>query len=154
VATFFMMGPPGWSRAVWFVQGVGYAVLVLAMSTRDKGTRGASPHRITERVRRFAPEWLQALVAISFVYALFSFIRMQQLNAGGTPGVVDGQLVLHDHGRVIRTLTADEFPRHELYVAQGFTGPWMFLYSVALLLLVASSRDQEKREAASGDWSA
>jgi hypothetical protein len=46
--------------------------------------------------------------------------------SGGTPGVVDGKLVLHSHGRVIREITAEEAQRREAEITREFASVLLF----------------------------
>lgn len=106
----------------------------------------SSPEAEREKaITRFAPVWLQGLVGILLAYAFCNFFYVAYLNEWGGPGRIDGELVLHSHGRIIRKLTRDEYDRHQAYVDRSFSGGWMFFYVWALMILVA----WEKAERAS-----
>jgi len=64
------------------------------------------------------------------LYASINFVAFIALSHGGTPEVRDGAYALSDHGRLIRTLTADEYRSQQVYIARGFSGHW-----IAFLLL-------------------
>ncbi len=84
----------------------------------------------------YTPRWLKTLTTLLFVYAFFNFFWSNSLNEGGIPAELRGDLVLHNHGKVIRKLTPAEFAKHRAYSLRSFSGHWMVFYAAGLMLLV------------------
>lgn len=142
-STFLGVNPNRQFPATWLLHLGIFVVFVPAVIASIMMARGASKNEWWQRVKRFAPAWLQGLVGLFFAYAFFNFFfSLLYLNEGGVPGKKEGDLVLHSHGKVIRKLTPDEFEKHEAYVVRGFSGHWMLFYSVSLMILVAWERAQ------------
>jgi hypothetical protein len=140
-STFVGVNPNRQFPASWLLHPGIFVVFIPALIAASRMAKGASKQEGWQRVKQFAPGWLQGLVGVLFAYALFNFFfNVVYLREGGTPGEIDGELVLHSHGRVLRKLTRDEFERHEAYVVRGFSGHWMLFYGAALLILVARER--------------
>ncbi|MFC5431087.1 hypothetical protein ACFPTO_20110 [Paraburkholderia denitrificans] len=82
-------------------------------------------------LRRAFPDWVQALVAVFFAYALFNFY-VCLVSMDGNPAIKAGQYVLENHGRIVRSLSAAEYTSLRARVARGFSGHWMLFYFAAV----------------------
>ena len=141
-STFVGMNPARHFPATWLLHLGIFVVFAPAIVAANRMGKGASRNEVWNSIWRFAPRWLQCLVGAFFVYAFFNFFMSNYLNEGGVPGKINGEYVLHSHGKVIRKLTPDEYDKHESYVVRGFSGHWMFFYSASLMILAASERAQ------------
>jgi len=110
----------------------------LVVGTQGKGS---SEHDLWRWARRYSPPWLCNLVVVFFFYAIFNFFfTLFCLLEGGVPQRIKGELVLANHGKVIRKLTPSEYEQHEAYVIRTFSGHWMLFSSGSLVVLIASHR--------------
>ena len=116
---------------------VAILVVLLPLIVALDRIRVARRGEVARYVSTNCPDWLRALFATFFVYAIFNFLfTTQYLMEGGVPSRIDGQEVLHNHGRVIRTLGAEEFETMEAYRVRACSGHWMAFYSFYLMILV------------------
>src|SRR5262249_21139391 len=123
--------------AVWCLHFATIVMFVPAVIAKCTDKR----NQPSEWINEFAPGWMQRAVQAFFVYAIFNFLfTILYLNECGGPDKLNGELVLQNHGHVIRQLTPEEFEKHEAYVVRTFSGHWMLFSSLALMLLVASDR--------------
>jgi hypothetical protein len=76
------------------------------------------------------PQWAKYLTYAFLAYALINFALFFFLSEGGTPELRDGNYVLHDHGRIIRELTEQQYRLKKAYVLRGFSGHWMYFYII------------------------
>jgi hypothetical protein len=88
-------------------------------------------------VWKLAPQWMQRMSAVFFVYGIVNFIIFLILVHGGGPQIRDGKYVLADHGHIIRQLSEPEYHQMQAYVVRGFSGHWMLFSSAALTILTA-----------------
>jgi hypothetical protein len=73
------------------------------------------------------------LIASLLFYAIFNFFYYGVFMHFGYPKIVDGEFVLWDHRNfVIKKLSAEEFPRYELYQARKVSGHWMLFHVLPL----------------------
>jgi hypothetical protein len=95
-----------------------------------------------------APAWAKVGVILLFVYAAFNASRFFAENPG-TVAERDGKLVVHDHGRNVRTIDRAEADRIQALDVRGFSGHWMALFAAGALLLHSSlsSRRGEQADA-------
>jgi hypothetical protein len=94
-----------------------------------------SRHDVGQPILAFPrwPSWAYLLAFAGFTYAFVNFIAFLALSHGGTPESHNGVYVLSDHGRVIRTLTPDQYRWQQVYVVRGFSGHWMFFLLLPML---------------------
>jgi hypothetical protein len=81
------------------------------------------------------PNWGKLLVGLLFAYAVVNIVLFFLRTAGGSPAILDGRYVMHDHGTIIRELSADEYHLQEAYELRGFSGHWMFIYLLSSFYL-------------------
>lgn len=77
------------------------------------------------------PKWVKYFVYALGAYTLINFLLFLYLVKGGSPDIRDGQYVLHNHGKIIRELTAEEYATYKAYVLRGFSGHWLYFYFVS-----------------------
>jgi hypothetical protein len=124
--------------AAWLLHIGIFVVFVPAIVAANRMAKATSSDHAGDIVLEFAPTWLNCVTGVFFAYAFFNFFCLACLNEGGVPGRINGELVLHSHGKVIRKLSPEEFDKHEAYVTRGFSATWMLFYSASLLMLAAS----------------
>lgn len=84
--------------------------------------------QVWKKVYASMPTWLRYAAYAFFAYALINFLLFFLLSEGGSPDFRDGKFVLHDHGKIIRELTEEEYRLQMAYVLRFFSGHWMFFY--------------------------
>jgi hypothetical protein len=108
-------------------------VPIMLVYSRNNGRKLLWNHVI-----RHVPGWIKSLVGALMLYAFFNFFfTLFVLNEGASASVIDGKKVLHNHGKVIRELSEDEYGKHKAYDARLFSGHWLLIYSVAAVLAYA-----------------
>lgn len=100
---------------------------------KQRSTR-TNPFRIYKIMFRHTPVWLTIIALGGFLYAFVNMVFLMP----SQPGVADiqnGQYVLHNHGHLIRTLTAQEYHHIQATVVRGFSGHWLAFYGMATAIL-------------------
>jgi hypothetical protein len=100
---------------------------------------------------RASPRWLKILTCILFIIAIVNFtVTLVLLEGGGPRQRADGAYALMRHGRLIRTLTAEEYRRYLAYDALLFSGHLVFFSTGILTILVGAKC--RARGLASGEY--
>jgi hypothetical protein len=111
---------------------------------RNRASKKNDPSKWTTQGE---PRWMRLAPGILFAYlcfnALFTYFVLKQ---DTTPGEVNGEKVLKDHGRVIRKLTDEEYHSRQAYEVRMFTGHWLLFYWVAASTLLPKSPQVKGRE--------
>lgn len=113
--------------AVWIP-----AIRVLRLFRANQG--GKKLFDIYRFVILNAPVWLAVLAIGSFVYCIigsFIFLFMKE----GTPGIINGQFVLHNHGKILHIITEGEYHQAKAGVMRLFSGVWLAFYGMAAAIL-------------------
>jgi hypothetical protein len=79
------------------------------------------------------PSWAYVLAFAGFSYAFANFIAFLALSHGGTPESHNRIYVLADHGRVLQTLTPDQYRWQQVYEVRFFSGHWIFFLLLPML---------------------
>lgn len=53
----------------------------------------------------------------------------------GSPEIQDGQYILQNHGKLIRTITEQEYHHYKANEVRGFSGHWLIFYGFSAALL-------------------
>ena len=85
------------------------------------------------------PVWLRIIAIVSFFYALVNFI-LAFVFKDGTPALADGQFILENHGRFVRTISEQEYHHYRANQVRGFSGHWLAFYGVAAAILYPFNR--------------
>lgn len=80
------------------------------------------------------PTWLSIIAFVGFFYAGINFMLFLSSHQG-TPDIEDGKYILQDHGRLIKTLTEQEYHRYNANEVRGFSGHWLAFYGMAAAVL-------------------
>ena len=141
---------PGAFGGVWGLHIGIFVVFIPAMVCTNNALKGHNKRDYWKIALSHAPTWLRAMCGLFFAYAFFNFFfTIFVLLKGGTPGIIDGQYVLHDHGEIIRQLTEAEYIRHQAYTIRLFSGHWMIFYLTSFATLLSRRlRRLERRGAA------
>ena len=127
--TFLGIDPSKHMPFVWGLH-LGIFVVFIPMAIYQRRTRRNENWRASLDV---TPRWAQYAVMAFLAYALINFALFFFLSEGGVPSVRDGKYVLHNHGKVVRELSEDEYELQKAYVLRGFSGHWMIFYLVPAL---------------------
>jgi hypothetical protein len=90
------------------------------------------------------PTWMKVIALAGYFYAMINFMLFFT-SQGGTPSIKDGQYILHNHGRLIKILTEQEYHHFKANVVRVFSGHWILFYGVATAYLYKYS-GLEKRK--------
>lgn len=63
-----------------------------------------------------------------------SYSNSRLVHRGGSIGIRDGQYILHSHGKLIRTITEQEYHLAQANEARGFSGHWIAFYGIAMVI--------------------
>jgi hypothetical protein len=85
------------------------------------------------------PAWLAYIAVGSFIYMVInSFVYI--LTPHGSPGIINGQWVLHNHGHIVKALTEYEYHDAEAGVIRFYSGGWLGFYGLAMAILYPFTR--------------
>lgn len=84
---------------------------------------------------RKPPVWLIVIAITGFIYGIINFILFLKSSHLGSPSIRDGQYILHNHGTLVKILTEQEYHHYKANEVRGFSGHWLFFYSIAATIL-------------------
>jgi hypothetical protein len=125
--------------------GIFVVVLPLFLVARSHSRPGSSSDRWKLLFWKH-PSWVIGAVEALIAYAVINFGVVFYLSRGGKPEIVDNQIVLESHGRVIRRLTAEEYEYQRALTTRMFSGHWMLFYGIPLLYLGFGRRQGQGSE--------
>lgn len=102
-------------------------VIPMILLLRARGVEGRDWKKFFDPM----PKWVKYAVYVLGAYTIVNFLLFLYLVRGGYPDIRDGKYVLHNHGKIIRELTAEEYEMHKTYVVRGFSGHWLYFYFVS-----------------------
>jgi hypothetical protein len=136
-ATYLGIDLPGACPPLWGL----HVVAMIAFGAMILSVRGSSRESPSSSFGLpTLPGWAYMMMAAAFIYTGINFAASMALSGGGSPEIRDGLFVLSDHGRVIRTLTADEYRWQHVYIVRGFSGHWMFFLLLPALYFLYRDR--------------
>jgi hypothetical protein len=94
------------------------------------------------------PGWARVLIGLAFAYAAVNFMYLLA-EQHGLPQVRDGQLVLIDHGKFIKTLTQDEYDLARNHGTRLFSGHWIVFYLIPTLYFLVVAKEDAPEQSAS-----
>jgi len=74
------------------------------------------------------------IAAAGLFYAFVNFLLFMTMQ-NGTPAFKDGQYYLHNHGKLIRNITEQEYHHFKANLLRGFSGHWIAFYGIAAAVL-------------------
>ena len=80
------------------------------------------------------PVWIVVIAAAGLFYAFVNFLLFMTMQTG-TPALKDGQYYLHNHGKLIRNITEQEYHHYKASLLRGFSGHWIAFYGIAAAVL-------------------
>jgi len=86
-------------------------------------------------VFRQTPRCLTMIALAGFFYAILNFVLVMTISHFGVPDIKNGQFILHDHGKLIKTLTEQEYHHYKVNDVRGFSGHWLAFYGLAAAIL-------------------
>lgn len=135
---------------VWFLH-IGVFIVILSAifilrkspELQDQQIRN-NPLRVLGTILKGTPYWLIAIAVGGFIYAgiNFSLFANSQI---GTPEIKDGQFILQEHGKFIKTITELEYHHYKANIVRGFSGHWIAFYGIGLALLFPFKNRQNAR---------
>lgn len=93
-------------------------------------------------VFRNTPTWLTIIASVGFFYAIINFILFMA-SQHGSPEIRDGQYILREHGKLIKTLTEQEYHHYRANEVRGFSGHWLAFYGMAAAILFPFTKNKE-----------
>jgi hypothetical protein len=86
----------------------------------------------------FQPRWMRLTMYIAFVYGAFNFIYFGIREDGTPTHDQEGTYSLRNHGRLIRTISEQEYHAQWALHARGMSGHWMLFNFLAIGILVST----------------
>jgi hypothetical protein len=80
------------------------------------------------------PKWITILAVCGFFYAGINFVLFM-FSQVGTAVIKDGQYILSSHGKLIKTITEQEYHHFKANELRGFSGHWIAFYGIATAIL-------------------
>jgi len=109
-------------------------------SNRQSGLfNRAKPFGLFKIIFRQTPAWLLVIAIGSFFYAGINLMLFMtsQLDVAD---IKHGQYILHNHGKLIKTLTEEEYHHYQAKEMRVFSGHWLALYGIAAAVIFPFSR--------------
>ena len=80
------------------------------------------------------PKLLLIIAIAGFLYAGINFLIFMTTHSG-TPVIREGQYILQSHGRLIKSITENEYHLYRANELSGASGHWIAFYGIAVALL-------------------
>jgi len=142
VSTYFGVEPMQRWPYIWLLHLGVFVVFIPALTVQN--------HRGKERPFRWrdvfsgVPAWIRWMLVGLIIYAPVSALPFVIFFGGGGPSKEpDGTYAMTSHGRILRTLTVDEYHRAIGYEFRCMSCWWIIFYSISLAMLV-SAMDRHK----------
>ncbi len=142
VSTFFGVEPMHRWPYLWLLH-LGIFVVFIPAAIVQSQRRNEKPFRWRD-VFGGLPAWMPWLLVPLILYAPVSALAFGIVCGGGGPSKEpDGTYAMTSHGRILRTLTADEYHRASGYEFRFMSSWWIMFYSIALALLISAMMRQK-----------
>jgi hypothetical protein len=142
VSTFFGVEPMHRWSYIWLLHLGIFAVFIPAFAIQSN--RGDKMPFRWRDVFGGVPAWMRWMLVGLIIYAPVSALAFALVCGGGGPSQEpDGTYAMTSHGRILRTLTADEYHRASGYEFRFMSSWWIMFYSVSLALLVSAMNRQK-----------
>ncbi|KOS07074.1 hypothetical protein AM493_14295 [Flavobacterium akiainvivens] len=83
----------------------------------------------------YVPVWVKIVGILLFAYTAFNFYTALHTSDGGMPNIENGQYVLTDHGKRIKTITPAEYTYYKANETRMFSGHLLLFYVVSAFIL-------------------
>jgi len=142
VSTFFGVEPMHRWPYLWLLHLGIFVVFIPAISVQvQNGNK--KPFQWGDVVG-ILPAWMRWMLVLTVIYAPVSALAFAIVCGGGGPSKEpDGTYAMSSHGRILRTLTADEFHRASGYEFRFMSSWWIMFYSISLVLLLSALKRQK-----------
>lgn len=141
--TFFGIAPQRVFPPVWMLHVLAVLLVFPFVLVAGKHIRTFNDRmNWTKIATRNAPRWLRYLTKFLFAYVLFNCVYvLGYLGGGSPPSIVDGEMVLMDHGNIIRKLTAIEYELRNAYTIRGVSSFWLLFYTWETAVFLSERRE-------------
>ena len=144
VSTFIGINPQRVVPWIWVLHVMIFVVWIPVIVVTGHLVKKGNRKDFWKLAMQHAPTWMKGLCVVLLVYAFFNFFfTILVLNEEGTPSVINGKKVLHNHGTIIRELSDQEYETHEAYGVRTFSGHWMMFYAVGMTVLYPTIKDSD-----------
>jgi hypothetical protein len=93
-----------------------------------------NPRTFFGQIAKEAPAWLRVIAMAGFFYAIINFMFFM-VSQHGTPDIMNGQYVLQNHGKIVRTISLSEYGHYQALQTRAFSGHWIAFYGIACAVL-------------------
>jgi hypothetical protein len=83
-----------------------------------------------EGFARGLPRWVVPSIKLLGLFFAVHFVLFLAQNHASAPEIKNGEYVLNDHGKIVKTLTRSEFYKLKGAELRLFAAGWMFFYFV------------------------
>lgn len=128
-------------KPVWFLHFGLFLIIPLVIFFEQKALKTRSK---LAWAKLALPKRISLSRKLIQVYAVVSFVIFMFLSEGGAPNIKDGKYILHNHGKLIRELTQDEYKTFIVNEMRFFSTFWIFFYYESFVQLRFR---KEKKEA-------
>ena len=144
VSTFFGVEPMHRWACIWLLH-LGIFFVFIPAATIQSHHGNQRPFRWRE-VFGVLPAWMRWMSVCLIIYATVSAVAFGILcGSGGPSKEPDGTYAMSSHGRILRTLTADEYHRASGYEFRFMSSGWIMFYSISLVLLNFGGEPAKRR---------
>ena len=126
------------------------AVLILTKNEELKAFRQSgllkqlNPIAATKIFFGQTPTWLTIIAVAGFFYAIINGMFFMVTTQLGALDIKNGQYILHNHGKLIKTLTEQEYYHYKANEVRFFSGHWLLFYGLAAAILFPFNKQTKK----------
>ncbi len=91
------------------------------------------------------PTWLKIIAVAGFFYTIINFVLFMVTSQLGVPDIKNGQYVLHNHGKLIKILTEQEYYHYKANEVRFFSGHWLLFYGFAAAVLFPFNKRKKQQ---------
>lgn len=110
---------------VWFLHLGIFLVIIPLIFFEQKSLKTQSKFALSKSM---LPRSIEVSRKVLSVYLIVSFGVCIFLSDGGIPDIRDGKYILHNHGKLIRELTQNEYKTFLMNEMRFFSTFWIFFY--------------------------
>jgi hypothetical protein len=120
-------------KPIWFLH-IGLFLVVVPIIFFEQ--KSLSTLNKFARAKSVLPRRISLSRKVLHVYAVVNFVIWVFLSEGGTPDIRDGKYILHNHGKLMRELTQNEYKLFLINKMRFFSGIWLVFYFESFAYLV------------------
>jgi hypothetical protein len=147
LSTFVGINPQALFPQIWVLH-LAIFIFFIPLASTSKKLGGPSGGRLQFKENmKYAPSWAGKWIPFLFLYVFFNFFFTGLvLQKSGVPDIIDGRKVLHNHGKVIKVLSDEDYYKHQAYSVRLFSGHWLLFYYLITVMFYSHMNHPRLKE--------